>query len=380
MPEASAGGFVAVKRRALARAIPMTVHLELTYGCNWRCGFCYNPRRFQAEALTTGEWVGVLDELRRLGTLTVVLTGGEPLFRPDFLEIAEAVRRRAFALRVLTNATLVTEEMAERLAALHPLSVESSLHGATSVTHDATTGVAGSFEAMWRGLGRLRRRGVRLVVKTPLTRHNQTELDQIIALVEGHGLELRIDPTLTPRDDGDGTPHCHRCSDDAVRRLMERLAERGRVPTAQREPGGASCGVGRLTMTIDPGGSVFPCIQWRRGSLGNVRETPLGELWHHAPLRQQAAEEARRVNQRLLSLGEPLASFPYCPGLNHLLTGDALRPDASCVRLAEAAAAARRKGPASAEQAPQPPAAEAGEGRADEAEAQRHGSGAGEGA
>jgi MoaA/NifB/PqqE/SkfB family radical SAM enzyme len=380
MPEASAGGFVAIKRRALARGIPMTVHLELTYGCNWRCGFCYNPRRFEAEGLTTGEWIGVLDELRRLGTLTIVLTGGEPLSRPDFLEIAEAVRRRAFALRLLTNATLVTEELAERLAALHPLSVESSLHGANAATHDATTGVPGSFEAMWRGIDRLQRRGVRLVVKTPLTRDNQAEVDGIIALAEQRGLELRIDPTLTPRDDGDRAPLRHRSTDGAVRRLMQRLGERGRVPGAHREPGGTSCGVGRLTMTIDPGGTVFPCIQWRRSSLGNVRKTPLGELWQDAPARHEAAEEARRVNERLLGLGEPLASFPYCPGLNRLLTGDALCPDVSFVRVAEAAAAARRGGPTSAEQAPQRPAAEAGEGRADEAEAQRHGPGAREGA
>ncbi len=380
MPASSAGGWVAIKRRALAHAIPMTVHLELTYRCNWRCGFCYNPRRFQAESLTADEWIGVLDELRRLGTLTIVLTGGEPLSRPDFLEIAEAVRRRAFALRVLTNATLVTEEVAGRLAGLHPLSVESSLHGATAATHDGTTGVAGSFDAMWRGIDRLQRRGVRLVVKTPLTRRNQAELDRIIALLERRGLELRIDPTLTPRDDGDCTPLRHRSSDGAVRRLMERLGERGRVPGAHREPGGVSCGVGRLTMTIDPGGTVFPCIQWRRRSLGNVRQTPLGELWRHAPARQEAAEEARRVNQRLLSLGEPLAGFPYCPGLNHLLTGDALRPDVSFVRFAEAAAAARREGPASAEETPQRPAPEAAEGCAGETEAQRHASGAREGA
>src|SRR5947207_1591546 len=138
---ASAGAEVArYKRNALALAQPLSAYLELTYRCNWRCVFCYNPRHFDRAGLSAAEWIAVLDELRRLGTLTITLTGGEPLAHPEFFEIATAARERAFAIRVFTNGALIDEAAADHLARLDPLVVELSLHGASAATHDAATG------------------------------------------------------------------------------------------------------------------------------------------------------------------------------------------------------------------------------------------------
>ena len=86
-----------LKRIAIERAQPLAASLELTYRCNWRCVFCYNPRHHDQRGLSGAEWIGVLDELRALGTLYVSLTGGEPLTHPEFFAIARGVRERAFA-------------------------------------------------------------------------------------------------------------------------------------------------------------------------------------------------------------------------------------------------------------------------------------------
>src|SRR5262245_57342835 len=128
----------------------MTAYLELTYACNWRCVFCYNPRHHDLQRLALDDWRAVLDDLRTLGTLTVVLTAGEPLLHPDFVAIARAVRERAFALRLFTNGSLIDDAMADAIAELAPFAVEMSLHGATAPTHDATTKRPGSFAALWR--------------------------------------------------------------------------------------------------------------------------------------------------------------------------------------------------------------------------------------
>jgi MoaA/NifB/PqqE/SkfB family radical SAM enzyme len=158
-----------LKQAALERAQPLSASLELTYRCNWRCVFCYNPRHHDRRGLTGAEWGAVLDDLRALGTLYVALTGGEPLTHPEFLAIARGVRERAFALRILTNGALVTDTLAGDIAALRPMAVELSLHGATAETHDRATATPGSFDAMLRGLDRLLARKVGVVLKTPLT-------------------------------------------------------------------------------------------------------------------------------------------------------------------------------------------------------------------
>lgn len=321
--------------------MPLSAHLEITYACNWRCVFCYNPRHHDLRRLTLGEWEAVLDDLRRLGTLTVTLTGGEPLAHPQFFELAEAVRRRSFLLRVFTNGTLVDGEAADRLAALKPMAVELSLHGSTAEVHDVATARRGSFEELWAAVDRLAARGVSVKLKTPLTRLNEHQLEEMVERVAARGLGHSIDPTMTPNDTGDRAPLAYSASAGAVERLMRLLRERGELPGSQREEGGTNCGLGQLTLAIDPEGNVFPCLQWRRTSLGNVRATRLAELWPVSAEREQAAEVSRAANDRLVRLGGALAAFPFCPALAEQSTGDPLGVSEEHRRQAEAAARAR---------------------------------------
>jgi sulfatase maturation enzyme AslB (radical SAM superfamily) len=72
-----------LQQRALRQAQPLSALLELTYACNWRCVFCYNPRHHDRRRLDGDEWRAVIDDLRELGTLNVTLTGGEPLTHPQ---------------------------------------------------------------------------------------------------------------------------------------------------------------------------------------------------------------------------------------------------------------------------------------------------------
>jgi MoaA/NifB/PqqE/SkfB family radical SAM enzyme len=334
-------GWIAAKERALERAQPLGAILELTYRCNWRCTFCYNPRRFDRRALNAEEWAAVIDDLRQLGTLTVTLTGGEPLTHPEFLAIARSVSARHLALRIFTNGTLVSEPMADAIAALRSLGVEMSLHGARAETHERLTGAPGSFAALFRGLERLQRRGVPVLLKTLLTSVNEAEIDAIVALAESWGVPHQMDATVTPRDDGDLSPLRLRASDTAVTRMYRRIAERKPLPLAGREAGGVNCGLGRITLAIDPEGNVFPCMQWRHRSLGNVRETPLRLLWNDSPERRAAAETARAANDAILARGGALARHHFCPALAAQRTGDPLLPDPDHVRTAEIADAFR---------------------------------------
>jgi MoaA/NifB/PqqE/SkfB family radical SAM enzyme len=316
-----------LKQAALERAQPLSASLELTYRCNWRCVFCYNPRRHDRRPLAAADWLPVLDDLRSLGTLYVALTGGEPLAHPGFLAVARGVRERAFALRVLTNGALVTDALAAELAALRPLAVELSLHGAEAATHDRATATPGSFDAMRRGLDRLLARGVAVVLKTPLTLLNEAEVALMRRFAEERSVPWRVDPVLTPRDDGDAGPLAYRASPAAVERVFRELAALGQLPHEERAAGGTNCGLGRTTMAVDPEGDVFPCLQWRRAPLGNVRETPLREIWRGSPEREAAAAVARAANDGMVRAGGALASFPFCPALALQRTGDPLRPD-----------------------------------------------------
>jgi MoaA/NifB/PqqE/SkfB family radical SAM enzyme len=344
MEEAPAAtGWLRLKGRALSLAQPLSAHLELTYRCNWRCVFCYNPRHHDQRGLSTAEWLAVLDDLRALGTLSVALTGGEALLYPGFLQIARGARERSLAVRIFTNGSLVDDAMADALAGLEPMAVELSLHGATAETHDRTTDRPGSFAALLDGLGRLQRRDVPLLLKTPVTRLNEHELDAIVALADRLGVSHKLDATLTPRDDGSPAPLAYRASPAAVERMYRLVAERGHLPDVDRKPGMVNCGIGRITLAVDPEGNVYPCLQWKSTSLGNVRRTPLRELWRDSREREEAARVAVAANAAMHDRGGALASFPFCPALAMQNTGYALRPDPFHVEQAETVARLRAR-------------------------------------
>ncbi|MGA7617194.1 MAG: radical SAM protein [Thermoanaerobaculia bacterium] len=323
--------------RAFALAQPLTASLELTYRCNWRCVFCYNPRHSDVRRLERDEWMTVLDDLRELGTLTVTLTGGEALASPDFLSVAKAVRERAFALRVFTNGSLVDAETAKEIAALQPAAVEISMHGATRDVHDRTTGLPGSFDAMLSGLTRLRDEGVRVLLKTPVTNLNEHQIDQMLDLAASLGVKYRMDATITPRDDGDRGPLVYTASRDAMRRVAEIGLESNTLGFIERPEKAANCGLGRITMAVDPEGNVFPCIQWRHTSLGNVREIRLRELWRTSQVRRDAATVADDANGRMRTMEPPYSIYSYCPALAAEATGDPLNPDPAFLTRAEIA-------------------------------------------
>jgi mycofactocin biosynthetic radical S-adenosylmethionine protein MftC len=313
--------------RALAQSIPWSAYAELTYACNWRCVFCYNPRHKDLRRMNAAEWTAVLQSLRRLGTLQLALTGGEPLAHPDFFAIARAARGLAFALRIFTNGALIDDGAAGEIAALDPLAVELSLHGATAEVHDRTTATPGSFAAMWKGVERLQEHRVRIVLKTPVTSINEAELDAVIALCAERGLPLRLDANMTPRDDGDLSPLNYSASPAAKRRVMTLAAQLGAIRMLEREQGGTNCGIGRVTLVVDPEGNVFPCMQWRERALGNVRAQSLEQIWAESEQRQEVMRVSVAANDAMMELGGVAEALPFCPALAMQRTGSAVTPD-----------------------------------------------------
>jgi MoaA/NifB/PqqE/SkfB family radical SAM enzyme len=133
-----------IQERAARKKIPFSCHFDLTYHCNLNCVHCYVVKEDRPE-LNTAEVKSILDQLAAAGTLYLSFSGGEIFTREDFFEIAEYARKLHFALRLLTNGTLIDEETADRIAALNPDLVSISIYSANPEIHDEITSVPGSF-------------------------------------------------------------------------------------------------------------------------------------------------------------------------------------------------------------------------------------------
>ena len=277
-------------RQAVSQNVPLYVLFELTHRCNHRCHHCYVSPQGDGE-LTLGQVCRVLDQLAEEGCLYLVLTGGEVFLRADLFDIMAYARKRDFAVRLFTNGTLITPEIADRLQGLGPLEVAISLHGARPETHDLVTGIPGSFQRAVAALGLLRERGLFTRIKCNLMAENIDEFDQIRALARDLGVQAQFDPKIMPRVDGSLGPTRHQCPEEP---LVDIWAQDTKY-TAEVQSWWASteellrrplCLAGRDSLAITPQGIVKPCLMLPM-PCGDLRQQPLREIWRGSPVLDQ---------------------------------------------------------------------------------------------
>lgn len=273
IPEVSWGSFFGNVHAQAPDRYPFMGQWELTCRCNLKCVMCYTdvfntPSRLRQE-LTTEEIFRIMDELHEAGTVELVFTGGEPLSRPDFMEIYERAHKLGFLITVFTNGTLVTEEIADRWTAHLPRSVEISLHGISGATFEGVTQISGSFARCLRAIELLVARGIPLVLKTVGLTMNRREILEIKEYVSslGGSVEWRFGQYLRDDLEHTGLPYEFQISEEGLRELERRDPELWKAKEDEIEREAASrtiCGGGKTKFHIDAYGQLQLCSNNRR--------------------------------------------------------------------------------------------------------------------
>lgn len=273
-------GFMESRHSDKRNAVPAQASIELTFRCNYRCAHCYNnlpgnDAEAKKRELTTNEVYQIIDQLVEEGTMFLLLTGGEALLRPDFMDILRYSKRRGLLTAVYTNGSLINDRLADDLGKYPPYRVEITLYGATRETYDRVTGNPGSFEKCMRGIRLLLERGVQVLLKAMILTWTVDEIDRMKEFAEGMGMTFKCDPYVNPRLDGDPKPLDVRISPQQV--VEAELKYRGAVQAIDRREETVeraskkglndalyTCGYGRGTLHIDPYGRLTGCMLSRK--------------------------------------------------------------------------------------------------------------------
>jgi len=174
-------------------AAPICLTWELTYACNLACVHCLSSSgRRDPRELTTAECKAVIDTLQRMQVFYVNIGGGEPTVRPDFWELVDYATAHQVGVKFSTNGVKIDPGAARRLAASDYVDVQVSLDGATADVNDAVRG-AGSYATAVRAMDNLRAAGFTgFKLSVVVTRHNISQLDELKALADGYGAQLRL--------------------------------------------------------------------------------------------------------------------------------------------------------------------------------------------
>lgn len=310
---------------------PRLVFWETTAGCNLRCIHC---RRIEVadqltpQDLTTPEAFTLVDQLAAVGRPVFVLSGGEPLMRPDILDIARYATDASLPVALATNGTLIDDDLAARIRDSGVKRVSISFDGADAPTHDAFRALRGSFDAAVRGLRALRRVGLPVQINTTVARHNQQQLNDMLALAKdldavalhlfllvpvGCGVEIADDQMVSAADyerilnwlydTEQAEPDLQlkaTCAPHYFRVMRQRRAEDNRQgkgrdlpasharqvhghPHGQMHAATKGCLAGTGVCFVSHRGEVFPC-GYLPVAAGNVRQQAFGDIWQDSPL------------------------------------------------------------------------------------------------
>ena len=171
------------------------VFWETTKACNLTCRHCraVPQRAIGPMELTTKRAFDLIDDIATVARPVMVLSGGEPLFRPDLFDIGAYGVETGFRMALATNGTLVTDRVAAKIADAGFSRVAVSLDGADPATHDRFRGLPGSHALALRGLRNLRGEGVSVQINSTIAKHNVAELPALLDLalrIEADALHL----------------------------------------------------------------------------------------------------------------------------------------------------------------------------------------------
>lgn len=268
---------------------PLFLNIHINDRCNLKCIMCDTRTYYEenpGEVMDFDDLIQQLKVLKRRGLVGVVIGGTEPLLHPDICERLDRIQKIGVKPILITNGTLLNEEMSKTLAG-SATEIVISLDGATPETNDRIRGL-GTFRQTIKGISKLvafrKTLKTHLLINTCITSINLHEMEAIIRL----GEKVGVDGVLFQNVDTNERwlkPDKEKLAALLNKINRERSTYKIRIPPAlylqslaTSDESASHCFVPGLISNVDAYGNVFAC--WKiKEILGNIKETPFLRIW-----------------------------------------------------------------------------------------------------
>jgi len=313
-------------KKPISLTAPFLVVWDFTHKCNLQCKHCYsNSGVVEEEELSTKQALAVVDQLADAHVTALAFSGGEPLTRKDFFQVARHASDRGLYVSLASNGTLLTKENVAKVKEAKVNYIDVSIDGACAKTHDDFRGVPGTFDKAIAGLKNCVEADLCVCIATTVGKNNMAELPAIIDLAEkihaerftyfnfiptGRG-KAHFDQDLSPQEREEVMRYLlNRMSAGCKTTILATAPQLARVALQCQGPAGTNevtmsmahmqtvkvtkkavplgefiggCGAGRLYCSISPQGDVHPCV-FLPVNVGNLKTEKFQDVWLNAPL------------------------------------------------------------------------------------------------
>jgi len=347
---------------------PKSVYLQITNRCNLHCSYCsyFTSASDVHQDLPLEEWLEFFQELNRCAVMTVTLEGGEAFCREDLREIIQGIVCNRMRFSILSNGTLITDDMAAFLASTHRCNgVQVSIDGSVPAIHDSFRG-KGNFVKAMDGVKTLQRHGINVPVRMTIHRKNVRDLEGVARLlleevglpgfstnaasfmglcrhnteqvqltVEERSLAMETLLKLNNKYNGRISAAAGPLADarawlgmvKACKEEQEHMPQRGYL---------TSCGGVMNKIAVRADGVMVPCSQMSHIELGRINQNDLREVWQNHP-ELERLRERRNIPLREFEFCWDCEYINYCaggcPALAYNIVGEENHPSPdSCLR------------------------------------------------
>lgn len=264
-----------------------SLHIEIANECNERCVHCYIPHELKTKVIDTELFYRIVEEGRSMNIINVTLSGGEPLLHKDFISFLAKCRELDLSVNVLTNLTLLTDEIIEEMIKNPLLCVQTSIYSMDPFIHDSITKVKGSFIKTKENLLKLKEAHIPLQISCPIMKQNKETFHDVIAFGEENGITVATDYVIFASYDHSNCNLINRLSLDEIAQAFDKQASGEYIDYMEKEAAEKKalsaqdpiCSICRYYLCISAEGNVFPCIGWQSNVIGNLNSQSLKEIW-----------------------------------------------------------------------------------------------------
>lgn len=264
----------------------MRIHVDVSGFCNEHCVHCYIPDKFKNKAMASDMFRRILEQSRECNVLNITISGGEPMLNPNLLDFVKTCRGDNFSVNLLSNLTLLTDEMVSEFEKSPLLSIQTSLYSMVPDVHDSITNSRGSFAKTKRAIEVLYEHNIPMQINCPVMKQNKDSYQEVLDWAKSLNIEASSDYMLFGCFDGSGKNLQCRLDLSEVEEVI-RNEKQNQAPAKehQNNPNSNSsiCPVCSSSICVSHLGDVYPCEGWQSLILGNIKESTICQIWEESP-------------------------------------------------------------------------------------------------
>lgn len=283
------------------RPFPTSIHVEIASECNERCIHCYIPHEFKQDLMDENLFNLVLSQAIELNLLHITISGGEPMLHPRFIDFMRKCREADMSVNILSNLTLLNNEMIEEMKLNPLLSVQTSIYSMQENIHDGITHQKGSLNKTVASVIKLIENHIPVQISCPILKNNVNSYREVKEWAVKHNISAGIDYSIIAQyNHNKKNINCRLSIEELKNFISEQFSsdplfrdEIEKEITERRKKTGDDyiCSVCNSSICIGPNGNVFPCVGWSSKILGNIKSQSLQNVW----MKSEAVKQLRAI-------------------------------------------------------------------------------------